>query len=172
MDSFPERLRKARKDKGLSQNELAVLVGVTSQSISKMELGKMGVGSATLLRLSKTLGVPPAELHPEPIEADTADAEVDEEAGDVRAQAVLDLAMDPSLGVTRPEIEALRAAASQIASKDGRAGVVRLLRTWLIGLRSERGASTAAAPDQSPSPSELARKGIVTQKAKPKKRSH
>lgn len=37
--SFAENLRRARKTKGLSQEELAALLGVSRQAVSKWEQG-------------------------------------------------------------------------------------------------------------------------------------
>lgn len=37
--SFSENLRRARKTKGLSQEELAALLGVSRQAVSKWEQG-------------------------------------------------------------------------------------------------------------------------------------
>jgi transcriptional regulator with XRE-family HTH domain len=50
-------VREARKAVGLKQQELADEVGVTSQHISRIELGQAAPSVETLLRLGQRLGV-------------------------------------------------------------------------------------------------------------------
>ena len=49
---FNERLLQLRKEKGLSQLELAKVLGTTQRRISYMELGKVEPDLATLVALS------------------------------------------------------------------------------------------------------------------------
>jgi predicted transcriptional regulator len=49
-----QQMRKIRKDLGLTQQELAVLVGVATNSIARQERGEMGIREslARLIRLT------------------------------------------------------------------------------------------------------------------------
>lgn len=65
MTTFSERLKEARKDKDLSQEDLARLVGSTAQSISLMERAQLGPSASRLLRLSRALDRDPFWLFPD-----------------------------------------------------------------------------------------------------------
>lgn len=70
MDSFDEmdigeRLKRVRKQRGLTQAKLAELSGVTTTMISNMENGKSMVGVYTLLDILKVLQVGIEEIFPE-----------------------------------------------------------------------------------------------------------
>lgn len=54
-----ERIVRARKAKGLSQSQLALLAGVQAQSISKLERGVFSPSAETLLRIADACGVDP-----------------------------------------------------------------------------------------------------------------
>ncbi len=54
---FNERLLQLRKEKGLSQLELAKILGTTQRRISYMELGKVEPDLATLILLAKFFDV-------------------------------------------------------------------------------------------------------------------
>lgn len=56
--SFGIRVRQLRLDKGLSQLELAELVGLSEEQIGNIERGKSWVGEQTLALLSEALTVP------------------------------------------------------------------------------------------------------------------
>ena len=56
------RIRLLRKVRGLSQQALAEAAGVTFQQIQKYERGANRVSASMLTRISKTLGVPVAEM--------------------------------------------------------------------------------------------------------------
>lgn len=56
--SFGIRVRQLRLDKGLNQLELAELVGLSEDQISKIERGKSWVGEQTLALLAHALSVP------------------------------------------------------------------------------------------------------------------
>jgi len=58
------RLAKYRKQKGLSQTQLAKLIGVAQSTIAMIETGKIMPSLRTALRLSRILGVPVEELFP------------------------------------------------------------------------------------------------------------
>lgn len=58
-----ERLRKARKDKNLTQQKLAVMAGVVQQTINKLERGIMTRPTEQLIiEIAKHLDVSPAWL--------------------------------------------------------------------------------------------------------------
>jgi transcriptional regulator with XRE-family HTH domain len=56
--SFGIRVRQLRQDKGLSQLELAELVGLSEDQIGNIERGKSWVGEQTLALLVEALTVP------------------------------------------------------------------------------------------------------------------
>jgi repressor LexA len=56
----PEKLAGLRKKKGLSQEELAELVGVTRSTVAKWEIGNRVPKGDHLMKLSDVLGVPPS----------------------------------------------------------------------------------------------------------------
>jgi len=55
-----ERLKEARKRKGLSQEKLAELVGVTRSTVAKWEIGDRAPKGDHLIKLSEVLGVSPS----------------------------------------------------------------------------------------------------------------
>ena len=57
-----ERLTALRKKKGLSQLELAEVLGVSRQAVSRWEVGASAPGMENLLALSRLYGVPLDEL--------------------------------------------------------------------------------------------------------------
>lgn len=60
---FPERIKQLRKEAGLSQKQLADLVGVSKAAVSCWETGVRGVPAGdNLVRLAETLGLDPAEI--------------------------------------------------------------------------------------------------------------
>lgn len=54
----PIRIREARISRGLSLSELAEIIGVTKQAVSKYELGTLNVNSSTLIKISEALDFP------------------------------------------------------------------------------------------------------------------
>jgi transcriptional regulator with XRE-family HTH domain len=56
-DGFAERLRALRKQRNLSQSELAQLVGVHHNHIGRYERSESRPGATTLKRLADALGV-------------------------------------------------------------------------------------------------------------------
>lgn len=56
------RIREHREKKGLTQVQLAELVGVVKSHISEIEKGKKNPSSPLMSRLSNVLGVAPSEL--------------------------------------------------------------------------------------------------------------
>lgn len=57
-----EKLTALRKEKGLSQLELAEALGVSRQAVSRWEVGASAPGMENLLALSRLYGVPLDEL--------------------------------------------------------------------------------------------------------------
>ncbi|MET9122932.1 helix-turn-helix transcriptional regulator [Streptomyces sp. NPDC004528] len=61
----PQRLTRRRVEKGLSQNALAELIGVTKQQVSAVSLGKANFSPETLAKVAKALDCEIADLLPE-----------------------------------------------------------------------------------------------------------
>ncbi len=61
-DAFAKALRRARKQRGMSQELLGFESGYHRTYISMLERGKMNPSLRTLLSLSAALGIPAAEL--------------------------------------------------------------------------------------------------------------
>lgn len=57
MASFSEKVKNARSEAGLTQSELAELVGVSARSIQAYELGAKNPRQSTMLQLAKALKV-------------------------------------------------------------------------------------------------------------------
>ena len=138
MAQFPQRLFQARTTKGLTQEALARLVGITGQSISLMERGKMGVSSEVLLALSRELEVRPEWLFPGHTETPPGAAVAALRPGACDAlEAVLDLLEDQRLSVTYREIPLLREEAR--GRPGSREKIAVSLRHWLKGARLSEG---------------------------------
>ena len=54
---FNEKLQQLRKQKGLTQEELAEKLGVSTQMISNLELGKKAIRPENLARVCDVLGL-------------------------------------------------------------------------------------------------------------------
>ena len=52
-----ERVKRARQDRGLSQSDLAEILGISDAYVSKIELGKNAMTVTVLAKLSGALGV-------------------------------------------------------------------------------------------------------------------
>ncbi|HVX20541.1 MAG TPA: helix-turn-helix transcriptional regulator [Acidimicrobiales bacterium] len=59
---FGDRVRALRQAKGLSQERLGELVGISKNYVSSVELGERNVGLRTVLLLGHALDVDPASL--------------------------------------------------------------------------------------------------------------
>lgn len=57
-----ERIRKARKDAGLTQNQLAARLSISYVNISQLERGERNPGVDTLQRIADALDLPVGEL--------------------------------------------------------------------------------------------------------------
>lgn len=55
--TFPLRLRRLRTDHGLTQTELAKRIGISRDTLSRYELGKLDPGSADICRVADYFGV-------------------------------------------------------------------------------------------------------------------
>ena len=56
------RVNKLREQQGLTTTDLAKRVGISQAQISRLENGKQGFRSATLVRIAKALGVKPVHF--------------------------------------------------------------------------------------------------------------
>jgi transcriptional regulator with XRE-family HTH domain len=57
-----ENVRRLRRARGLTQEQLAELAGFTQQYLSELENGKQNPTAVTLYELAQQLGSTPAEL--------------------------------------------------------------------------------------------------------------
>ena len=62
METFGERVRRAREARYLSQAELAVKAGISKNTLNRIETGKAGAIPRTVRQLAEALGVKPEEL--------------------------------------------------------------------------------------------------------------
>ena len=60
--SFQENLIRARKARGMTQEELAARLSISRQAVSKWETGTADPSTSNLLALAKLFGVPAEEL--------------------------------------------------------------------------------------------------------------
>ena len=56
------KLRRLRRERALSQQDVERITGVSQATLSDLEQGKRGARASTLRRLSEVLGVEPKEL--------------------------------------------------------------------------------------------------------------
>lgn len=56
------RIRAARKDRGVSQRELARALGVAQSTLSRIERGERRVSVDRLVAIARALGVRPADM--------------------------------------------------------------------------------------------------------------
>jgi len=56
----PRKLAELRRRKGLTQEDLAELLGVTRVTVARWETGKLVPSTSSILKLSEVLGVPPS----------------------------------------------------------------------------------------------------------------
>lgn len=57
MDKFGEKLQQLRQRQGLSQSQLAEMLGVTRTHVSRMERGEKTPNIAMLLKIANIFGV-------------------------------------------------------------------------------------------------------------------
>lgn len=63
-ETFSERLKKLRKDRGWTQDELARLVSTNNTAISAMELGNRDPRLSEIIKLAAALDCTPMDLLP------------------------------------------------------------------------------------------------------------
>ncbi len=61
-DHFPERMKRMREERALSQTKLAALADVNPATVNQVELGKRYASEKTLRKLAQAFGVGLAEL--------------------------------------------------------------------------------------------------------------
>ena len=61
-NKFGRKLRRIRRDRDMTQEQLAEAIGVTMEFISRMERGHIGASFETIEKLAKALGVPAGEF--------------------------------------------------------------------------------------------------------------
>jgi len=57
-----QTLRRLRRERALSQQDLVRITGVAQATLSDLERGKRGARASTLRKLAEALGVEPKEL--------------------------------------------------------------------------------------------------------------
>lgn len=62
VDKTAEAVRRLRRERGLTQHEVAAIAGLSRQTIQNIEVGRREPGSATLRKLARALRVPASEL--------------------------------------------------------------------------------------------------------------
>lgn len=92
-----ERLTALRKEKGLSQLELAEALGVSRQAVSRWEVGASAPGMENLLALSRLYGVPLDELVGGPARAAEPEAEPNARAAELVCARRLNRALAAAL---------------------------------------------------------------------------
>ena len=92
-----ERLTALRKEKGLSQLELAEALGVSRQAVSRWEVGASAPGMENLLALSRLYGVPLDELVGGPAREEEPEAEPNAQAAELVSARRLNRALAAAL---------------------------------------------------------------------------
>ena len=92
-----EKLTALRKEKGLSQMELAEALGVSRQAVSRWEVGASAPGMENLLALSRLYGVPLDELVGGPARAAEPEAEPNARAAELVCARRLNRALAAAL---------------------------------------------------------------------------
>lgn len=60
--SIGEQIKKARKEKGLTQKQLAEKLNIATNSLSRYEIGERTPDNETIVRIAKALDVAPSSL--------------------------------------------------------------------------------------------------------------
>lgn len=84
-----EKLISLRKDKRMSQQDLAEALNVSRQAVSRWEVGTSSPGMDNLLALSKLFGVPTDELMGADRSADASESEKQQGNGNIKRRSVL-----------------------------------------------------------------------------------
>ena len=61
-EALGQSIRAVRERQGLSQNQLALMIGSSKSHIWRIETGRVGVGIDDLSRIADALGIPVREL--------------------------------------------------------------------------------------------------------------
>jgi putative transcriptional regulator len=83
---FSENIKTLRKQKGLSQQELAARLNVVRQTVSKWEKNLSVPDADTLIRLAEILEVPVSELLGTKVEYETVTSDVAEQLSRINEQ--------------------------------------------------------------------------------------
>ena len=86
---FGENLKTLRKNKGITQEELAARLNVVRQTISKWEKGQSVPDSEMLVRLAEIFEVPVSQLLGGPIEPDAQPDALAEQLARINEQLVI-----------------------------------------------------------------------------------
>lgn len=86
---FQDNLKTLRKNKGFTQEELAVRLNVVRQTISKWEKGQSVPDSEMLVRLAEIFEVPVSQLLGGPIEPDSQPDALAEQLARINEQLVI-----------------------------------------------------------------------------------
>ncbi len=70
MDKFGEKLRLLRQRRGLSQGELAAMIGVNQTYVGKMERGEKIPNVAMVLKIADVLSITPNQMMLDNVELD------------------------------------------------------------------------------------------------------
>ncbi|HHJ80626.1 MAG TPA: helix-turn-helix domain-containing protein [Candidatus Tenderia electrophaga] len=134
MDIFSERLKKARKDRQLTQRELANLTKMDQGHISRLENGGKGISMEYLHEIAKALGVTVSHLIGEDIREDRASYQTNAGSPSINNDSpagLRELANDPqltaALNISAAEWQALKSI--QLANEVSKDGYVQLLIT-------------------------------------------
>jgi len=135
MDIFPERLKKARKARQLTQRELANLTRMDQGHISRLESGGKGVSMEHLQEIARTLGVTVSHLIGEDIQEERGSYKTTRSTplanDDDMPMGLRELASDKqltaALNITEAEWQALNSI--QLMSEVSKDGYVQLLIT-------------------------------------------
>lgn len=57
-----KNIRHARKTKGLSFRQMAIIADMDHSDLNRIELGRVNIGVLTLIKIAEALQVDPAEL--------------------------------------------------------------------------------------------------------------
>ena len=67
-----DRIREARKARGMSQEQLADRMATDRKTVSRYELGEREMGISTFIQVTEALNISPSELLPERLSKNTA----------------------------------------------------------------------------------------------------
>jgi len=157
--SIGKKLRSLRDKSGLTQEELARLVGVRSLAISRYELDKMMPSGEMVFRLADALGAQAQDLRPDELEG--APVEHRDDVGALPAAVVEFLRSGRLAPINEDELVALVGFASGLGpAYKGGVTLDRLERS----LQAYRAGAEPEQPTVTPDPkmqAQLAGKGIV-----------